>query len=75
MLGQHYENVILVEVVIGDRSDSPGPANLATTYPAAVTVAPAIIGTIMGKKKQPREEAPEQVELSDELAWRVHETA
>lgn len=29
----------------------------------------------MGKKKQHREEAPEQVELSDDLAWRVHETA
>ena len=29
----------------------------------------------MGKKKRHREEAPEQVELSDDLAWRVHETA
>lgn len=27
------------------------------------------------KKKQSREDVPEQVELSDELAWRVHENA
>lgn len=29
----------------------------------------------MGKKRRGRDESPEQVELSDELAWRVHETA
>lgn len=41
-----------------------------------VSAAPVIIRGNMGKKRsEKRDDAPEQVELSDELAWRVHENA